>query len=94
MARVVVWNEFRHERSNPAVAAIYPHGIHEAIAAPLRQQGHEVATATLDEPEHGLTADRLAAPTEQDVHIVVLAAGRLGKARLIDNIQCTAPRRG
>ena len=40
------------------------------------------------------TADRLAVPTATDVHIVVLAAGRLGKARLIDNIQCTAPRRG
>ena len=22
--RVTVWNEFRHERANPAVAAIYP----------------------------------------------------------------------
>jgi pantoate--beta-alanine ligase len=40
------------------------------------------------------TADRLAVPTPADVHIVVLAAGRLGKARLIDNLQCTAPRRG
>jgi pantoate--beta-alanine ligase len=40
------------------------------------------------------TADRLAVPTPADVHIVVLAAGRLGKARLIDNLQCAAPRRG
>jgi pantoate--beta-alanine ligase len=40
------------------------------------------------------TADRLAVPTANDVNIVVLAAGRLGKARLIDNLQCTAPRRG
>src|SRR5512137_1279324 len=40
------------------------------------------------------TADRLAVPTENDVHVVVLAAGRIGKARLIDNIQCTARRRG
>jgi pantoate--beta-alanine ligase len=39
------------------------------------------------------TADRLALPTPDDVNIVVLAAGRIGKARLIDNIQCTAPRR-
>jgi pantoate--beta-alanine ligase len=39
------------------------------------------------------TANRLAVPTPADVHIVVLAAGRLGKARLIDNIQCPAPRR-
>jgi trehalose utilization protein len=52
--RVMVWNEFRHERSNPQVGAIYPDGIHEAIATPLRAAGHAVRTATLDEPEHGL----------------------------------------
>lgn len=59
--RVTVWNEFRHERSNPAVAAVYPDGIHEALAAPLRAAGHAVRTATLDEPEHGLGGDALAA---------------------------------
>ena len=59
--RVVIWNEFRHERMNEAVAAHYPQGIHEALAAPLRAAGLEVATATLDEPEHGLTEERLAA---------------------------------
>ena len=52
--RVTVWNEFRHERANPQVGAIYPDGIHEALAAPLRAAGHDVRTATLDEPEHGL----------------------------------------
>ncbi len=59
--RVTVWNEFRHERSNPAVAAVYPDGIHEALAAPLRAAGHAMRTATLDEPEHGLGGDVLAA---------------------------------
>jgi trehalose utilization protein len=59
--RVTVWNEFRHERTNAAVGAIYPDGIHMALAAPLRALGHEVGTATLDEPEHGLGADVLAA---------------------------------
>jgi trehalose utilization protein len=54
--RVTVWNEFRHERANPQVGAIYPGGIHEALAAPLRAAGHAVGTATLDEPEHGLGA--------------------------------------
>lgn len=58
--RVTVWNEFRHERSNPAVAAVYPDGIHEALAEPLRTAGHEVRTATLDEPEHGLPEPVLA----------------------------------
>ena len=57
--RITVWNEFRHERSNPEVAAIYPDGIHEALAAPLRGAGREVRTATLDEAEHGLGGDVL-----------------------------------
>jgi trehalose utilization protein len=58
--RVTVWNEFRHEKSNPQVAGVYPHGIHEAIASHLRQSGDLiVSTATLDEPEHGCSAARL-----------------------------------
>jgi trehalose utilization protein len=59
--RVTVWNEFRHERSNPQVAAIYPEGIHAVLAEPLRAVGHEVRTATLDEAEHGLDEAVLAA---------------------------------
>src|SRR5579884_4367936 len=57
--RVTVWNEYRHERSDPEVGAIYPEGLHAPIAAALRAAGLEVRTATLDEPEHGLTADVL-----------------------------------
>ena len=34
--RVTVWNEYRQERSDPPVRAIYPDGIHAAIAAGLR----------------------------------------------------------
>ena len=60
LPRVTVWNEYRHEHANPVVAGIYPQGIHEAVAAPLRALGLDVATATLDEPEHGLSAARLA----------------------------------
>jgi len=53
--RVTVWNEHRHEKSDAAVAAVYPSGIHEAVAEPLRAQpGITVRTATLDQPEHGL----------------------------------------
>jgi trehalose utilization protein len=53
--RVTVWNEYRHERNDPAVAAVYPKGIHDAIAEPLRREpGLVVRTATLDEPAHGL----------------------------------------
>ncbi|MFQ6094591.1 MAG: ThuA domain-containing protein [Candidatus Bathyarchaeia archaeon] len=54
--RVTVWNEFRHERENPQIAKIYPEGIHGAIAKYLSNLPEvEVRTATLDEPEHGLT---------------------------------------
>ena len=33
--RVTVWNEYRQERSDEAVRAIYPDGIHAAIEAGL-----------------------------------------------------------
>ncbi len=60
--RVTVWNEFRHEKENEIVRAIYPDGLHEAIAAVLRREPDlEVGTATLDQEQHGLTPERLAA---------------------------------
>ena len=53
--RVTVWNENRHEKQDPAVASLYPQGIHGAIAGFLnRQPGITAQTATLDEPDHGL----------------------------------------
>ncbi len=57
--RVTVWNEFRHERKQEKVWQVYPRGIHEALAAPLRESGFDVRTATLDEPLHGLPQDVL-----------------------------------
>jgi trehalose utilization protein len=60
MIRAVVWNEFVHERENEAVRAIYPEGIHAAIATALdADDGIQPSTATLDQPEHGLPASRL-----------------------------------
>ena len=58
--RVTVWNEFRHEKENGEIKAIYPQGIHEVIADTLRDNEMKVQTATLDEPEHGLTEAVLA----------------------------------
>ena len=59
--RVTVWNEYRHEKVDDLVRQCYPAGIHEAIAEGLRpNQAFVVRTSTLDEPEHGLTADVLA----------------------------------
>ena len=57
--RVTVWNEFRHEKSKPLVAKLYPEGIHGAIAAGIAGDGLAIRTATLDEPEHGLTREVL-----------------------------------
>ena len=58
--RVTVWNEYRHERKVPEITEIYPRGMHGAIADHLsRQQGLQARTATLDEPDHGLTEEVL-----------------------------------
>jgi trehalose utilization protein len=59
LPRVTVWNEGRHEKSSPKVKDVYPDGMHTVIAAALRERGLDAATATLDEPEHGLTAEVL-----------------------------------
>lgn len=65
--RVTVWNENVHEKKNEKVASIYPRGIHGAIAEGIRRhEPFEVRTATLDEPEHGLTEEVL---NETDVLI-------------------------
>ncbi len=60
--RVVVWGENVHEKENELVAEIYPKGMHTVIAEGLEERGGdgiEVSTATLQEPEHGLTEERL-----------------------------------
>ncbi|MCD7035581.1 ThuA domain-containing protein [Metabacillus sp. GX 13764] len=56
--KVTVWNENRHEQTSEEVRAVYPDGIHNAIASFLKD-GHDVRTATLDEAEHGLTDEVL-----------------------------------
>jgi trehalose utilization protein len=58
--RVTVWNENVHEKTHEEVRKVYPDGIHSVIAKSLRDQGLTVRTATLDEPEHGLTEAVLA----------------------------------
>lgn len=61
--RVTVWGENIHDRSDERVRAIYPEGMHETIAAGLREHLADVVsvrTATLEQPEHGLTESVLA----------------------------------
>jgi len=60
--RVTVWGENVHERRDDSVRAIYPDGMHTAIAAGLEEllgDRVRVRIATLQEPEHGLTPDVL-----------------------------------
>lgn len=59
--KAVVWGENVHEQTNQIVADLYPDGMHGAIAAALNAAGGITATtATLRDPEHGLSEDRLA----------------------------------
>lgn len=59
--QVCIWNEFRREKHHPIVRQIYPEGIHWVIADALsKDPALRVSTATLDEPEHGLSEERLA----------------------------------
>lgn len=57
--KILVWNEFAHEKTDERVCAIYPDGIHATIAAFLREEGHEVLTATLDDEGCGLSEELL-----------------------------------
>jgi len=60
MIRVTVWGENVHETKNKVVQSIYPDGMHTVIAEGLREDPEfEVRTATLQEPEHGLTREVL-----------------------------------
>lgn len=61
--RITIWNEFLHEKKKPEVQKIYPDGIHKTIADALGNllgDRAEIRTATLEEPEHGLTDEVLA----------------------------------
>lgn len=61
--RVTVWGENVHEQRDETVRKIYPDGMHATVAEAIREKlgGRvEVRTATLQQPEHGLTEDVLA----------------------------------
>jgi len=59
--QVTVWNEYRHEKDKKHESSrIYPDGMHAVIAAHLgAQEGIGARTATLDEPDHGLSDEVL-----------------------------------
>lgn len=59
--KVTVWGENVHEQTNKTVSDLYPEGMHNAIAASLNQDDRFAATTvTLQDPEHGLTREKLA----------------------------------
>lgn len=59
--RATVWGENHHEQTNKIVADLYPQGMHGCIATALNADpAIKATTATLQEPEHGMTAARLA----------------------------------
>ncbi len=51
---VTIWNEFRHEKQNETVKAVYPDGLHAALAKGLAADDLNIRLASLDEPENGL----------------------------------------
>ena len=58
MIRVTVWNEYWHEKAEEKIGKIYPNGIHGCLAEMLgKEEDFEVRTATLDDPECGLTQE-------------------------------------
>jgi trehalose utilization protein len=59
MIKVTVWNEGRHEQKDQKVIDVYPEGMHGCIKNFLQNESCLVRTATLDEPEHGLTEEVL-----------------------------------
>lgn len=59
MIRVLVWNEYEHERNEEKIAKVYPEGIHQVIADFLRCEDISVRTATLQDENCGITKEIL-----------------------------------
>ena len=59
--KVVIWNEFRHERTKEKVKAIYPEGLHAAIKQYLdaNNEDMDITLAALDDPEQGISDELL-----------------------------------
>lgn len=59
MIKVTVWNEFCHEKEKGKAGECYPQGIHNTIADFLKSDEIFVRTATLDQPNCGLSEEIL-----------------------------------
>ena len=59
--RTMVWGENVHDRESAVVRSIYPRGMHGCIADALNADAAiSATTATMDQPEHGLSVAKLA----------------------------------
>lgn len=57
---VTIWHEYRHEKTEEKVRALYPNGIHAFIKSFLDQnEDMNVRIASLDDPDQGLPDDVL-----------------------------------
>lgn len=80
MIRVLVWNEFVHEKEQENVKKIYPNGIHNAIKDFLECEDISVKTATLDDEHCGIT-DEILAETD-----VLLWWGHMAHHKVPDDV--------
>lgn len=80
MIKVTVWNEFIHEQNDDKAKSIYPDGIHGEIASFLKSDEISVKTATLEEPDHGLS-DSVLEDTD-----VLIWWGHLGHRKVSDEV--------
>ena len=79
MINVLIWNEFLHEKRQPPVAEIYPHGMHSAIGEYLAgDKDISVRLACLDDPEQGL-GEKILAETD-----VLIWWGHMAHDRVTD----------
>lgn len=56
---VTIWNEFRHEKTDDKVKALYPDGIHAYLKEALGCDELNITLAALDDPDQGLPDDVL-----------------------------------
>ena len=88
MIKVTVWNEYLHEKRSDEIREIYPNGIHGAIAQMLgRDERFSVRTATLEQPEHGLTEEVL---NDTDV---LIWWGHMAHAEVSDEVAARVQKR-
>lgn len=61
---VVIWNEFRHEKTSMEVAELYPDGIHAFVKGFLEEDSNlNITLAALDDPDQGIS-DALLSETD------------------------------